>query len=346
MIRICRNFLLVITFMALSAALSAQDNGRFSESVILFGDGSAPPAELDSERGWVPVAAVDWDSRGIVLPGQDDTRRWRLKTNYEHGRSSGPATVQVRLRGPVTGPTFTHPWSEGADRKADTYSNWFEDTESIVGREGRGYVEVRLIAPPRTPLSGRLHSITLEAWDYNTNTEQAVETPAGPVVQLAYARPLPTARQSSGNSANENAVNPELGPEAAMAFSLSFVEACLIGDLPSYYRIQSDPIRSLDDGMAIAKYKLNPPRGISGITGLDDYKRRYDYKIFSAAVYSDLFPEWFDISRPWIPGENSYLFMGHKDRFPAAFPEGVDYLVFLIEPDDEGNWRVVARPGS
>lgn len=346
--RICYKTLVLLALFSVSAILSAQENGNISESVILFGDGTAPPVLIDSERGWIPIAAIDWDDRDIDIPGLDEGRRWRLKTSYEHARSSGPATIQVRLRGPVTGPTFTHPWSEGADLKAEAYSNWFEDTESIVGSGGRGYVEVRLIAPPRTPLSGKLHSITLEAWDYNHNPERAAETASGPNVNLAYAKPLPMARveNSPAAAADFDAENPDIGPEAALAFSLSFVEACLTGDLPAYYRTQADPVRSLDDGKAVAKYRLNPPRGIPGIADLDDYKRRYEYKIYDSSIYGELFPEWFDTSRPWIPGEKSFLFMGHRDRYSGAFPDGVDYLVFLVEADSEGNWKVMARPGN
>ena len=209
-------------------------------------------------------------------------------------------------------------------------------------------MEVRLIAPPRTPLSGKLHAITLEAWDYNQNPEEAIEAASGPSVNLAYAQPLPMARvkNSPAAASDFDATNPDIGPEAALAFSLSFVEACLTGDLPAYYRTQADPVRSLDDGKAVAKYRLNPPRGIPGITDLDDYKRRYDYELYDSTVYGELFPEWFDTSRPWIPDEKSFLFMGHRDRYSGAFPDGVDYLVFLVQADDEGIWNVVARPGD
>ncbi len=343
----CRIISLIITVTILTTGLSAQNDGRISENIILFGDRSFPPVVLDSERGWIPIAAVDWNSLDIEMPLEGVTRRWRLRTTYEHSRSSGPSTVQIRLRGPVAGQTFTHPWSEGADRKVDAYSNWFEDAEALMGREGRGYVEARLVAPPRAPLSGKLYSVTLEAWDAELESEQAVESPAGPDVQLAYTRPLPMARsgKSPAAPADKDAEDPELGIERALEFALSFVEACLIGDLPSYYRTQASQVRSLDDGMAVAKYRLNPPRGIPGIVGLEDYKRRYDYRIYDASVFSELFPEWFDTERPWIPNENSFLFMGHRDRLSGAFPEGVDYLVFLVETDQKGNWSVVARPG-
>lgn len=332
----------------ISTPIFAENDGRISESIVLFGDGSAPPAVLDSERGWVTIAPIDWETRNIDSPMESESRRWRLRTNYEHARSSGPTTLQIRLRGTGSVPTFTHPWSEGADRKAEVYSNWFEDIDTEMGRSGRGYVEARLIAAPRTPLSGKIFSITLEAWDTDLEPEQAVEAPAGPDVQLAYARPLPMVlnRKSPAAASDDDAENPETGPEAALDFALSFVEACLTGNLPAYYRTQADPVRSLDDGMAMAKYRLSPPRGIPGISGLDDYKRRYNFKIFDMAVFSLLFPEWFDTSRPWIPGENSYLFMGHRDRLSEAFPESVDYLVFLVETDEDGNWRVVARPGT
>ena len=341
----CRIIFIIISVTYLTTSLSAQNDGQISESIVLFGDGSVPPVILDSEQSWIPIAAIDWDSRVIDSPHEGVTRRWRLRTNYEYTHSSGPSTIQIRLRGAAAGQTFTHPWSDGADRKADAYSNWFEDTDSSLGRAGRGYVEARLIAPPRVPLTGKLFSITLEAWDTNHESDQGVDFPIGPDVQLAYARPLPMVWQEKSPTVPTDE-DPEISLEKALVFALSFVEACLIGDLPSYYRAQADQVRSLDDGMAVAKYRLNPPRGIPGIADLEDYRRRYDYKIYDTAVFSRLFPEWFDTSRPWIPNENSFLFMGHRNRYSGAFTEGVDFLVFLVEVDQEGNWSVVARPGN
>ncbi|MCK5734974.1 MAG: hypothetical protein KAH21_00795, partial [Spirochaetaceae bacterium] len=308
---------------------------------------SAPPVVLDSERGWTIISSIDWDSINITPRMNGVERKWRLYTSYEHSRSSSPSTVQIRFRNASTIPTFTHPWSEGADVKADVYSNWYEGENSLLVQSGSTLIEARFISPPRTPITGKLYTIKLEAWDNRLDSEQAVES-TGPVVQLAYARPLPTARfgKSPASPADENAENPELSAEAAMTFALGFVEACINGDLPAYYRSQSDPVRSLDDGKAMARYRLNPPRGIPGIVNLDDYKRRYNYKIYSSESYKELFPEWFDASRPWIPNENSYLFLGHQDRLSGNNPEGVDYLVFLVEADSNGKWSVAARPGD
>ena len=330
-------------FFAIAASLFGQSEGQLAEKVILFDD-SVPPAFLESERDWTPVAVFDWTDSSINPASPDVSRRWRLETSYEHGRSSAPVTIQIRLRGANISPIFTHPWSEGADRLADAYSNWFEDPDSLIGTGGKGYVEARLIAPPRTPLSGKLYAISIEAWDTYDVTAAPAGKP-GPDVQLAYARPLPTAHPSPASRADEDAKDPGLGIEAALNFSLDFVEACITGNLPAFYRSQSDPVRSLDNGKAMARYRLNPPRSITGIATLADYKRRFDYSIHPAGEFRELFPEWFDTGRPWTPGENAYLFMGHQDRLSGAFPEGVDYLVFLVEPDADGNWKVVARPG-
>lgn len=343
-----RNILLRRGFAALlfaaAAATGAQTADHLSGSIRLFGGDSAPPVFLESEKGWTPIGVFDLDSDGMPSAEDGTTRRWRLETSYEHARSSGPVTLQIRLRGNEGGAVFTHPWSEGADRLADAYSNWFEESVASLSAGGKGYVEARLIAPPRTPLTGRLYSVSMEIWDRREG--ETGREPAGPAVQLAYARPLPTDRPSPSDPSDQDAEDPERGAEAALAFSLEFVESCLTGDLPAFYRSQADPIRGLDDGKAMARYRLNPPRSIPGVTNLDEYKRRFDYSIHSASDLVDLFPEWFSEDRPWNPGDNAFLFMGHRDRLGGAFPEGVDYLVFLVEPVEGEGWRVVARPSE
>ena len=334
-----------ILFAVLVSGLFSDDGIILTDSVVLFGSESAPPAALDSQRGWMEVTSIDWEKLDIPPVASGGSRNWRLHTTYDYSHSSGPTTIQVRFRSVSTVPIFTHPWQEGVETKADVYSNWFEDTDTLLGVDGRFLVEARFIAPPHTPVTGRLFSVTLEAWDKDNESEEIVKS-AGPDVQLAYARPLPMERIGKGPASrqDEDADKPELSPEAAMNFALSFVEACVTGDLPAYYRSQADPVRSLDNGKAMARYRLNPPTGIPGITKIEDYKRRFNYKIYASETYKELFPEWYEPSRPWIPGENAYMFMGHQDRLSASNPEGVDYLVFLVEADADGNWKVVARP--
>jgi len=342
-----RSGLLYLFFILITTGVFSDNEGTASVEVQLFGDESSPPITLDSRRGWTVITSVDLDLLGIQAPGFGTVRKWRLQTSYEHSRSSSPSTIQIRLRNSSSVPTFTHPWSEGADVKADVFSNWYEDAAALAGDDTRFVLEARFITPPRTPVTGRIFSVTLQALDSIPDNEKSITTVV-PDVQLAYARPLPTARAERGPASrqDEDADNPELSPEAALTFSLSFVEACISGDLPVYYRSQSDPVRSLDDGKAMARYRLNPPKGIPGIGSLDDYKRRFNYKIYSSEIFSKLFPEWFDTSRPWVPGENAFLFMGHQSRVSASNTEDIDYLVFLVEADENGLWKVVARPGE
>jgi len=326
------------TFLAvllgLHLPLFSDDSGRLASKITLFGAGLNTPIEISSEKGWIPIAAIDWNSNGIEWYSGLQETRWRLRTSYEHRRASGPSTIQVRLRGTAVGPTFTHPWSEGADRKVDAYSNWFEFSSQSIGLGGRGYIEARLIAPPRIPLSAKIYSVVLEAWEMPPSVT--------PEVRLSYANPLP--RKSPAAPADANATNPRLGPLAAESFALVFVEACITGDFSKYFNSQANPIRLLDSGRALAKYKQSPPRNIEGVRSLEDYKSMYEYKLYDSDAIRQLFPEWFDENRPWIPGENSYLFMGHLSKNGKRLPPDIDYLVFLIEADEDGNWMVVGRP--
>lgn len=329
--------------LLLSFSVAAEDEGRMAGQ-FSFGASSGPPVILDSERGWVPVAAVNWDGSDLDVPTAEEVRKWRLRTSYEQDHSTGQATIQVRIRSTAANPVFTHPWTNGTDRKNLTYSNWYENQAGLAERDSVAYVEARLIAPPRTPLTGKLYGITLEAWDNQSANARSPERQAGPDVQLAYVRPLPNAPLKNGTGGGKSAA--DFSPEASLSFALSFVEACISGDLPTYYRLQSDQVTSLDDGMTMAKYRQKPPKNISGVADIEEYKRRFDYRIYDTKTLRELFPAWFDSDRTWIPGENAYLFMGHRDRLSSGLAEGIDYLVFMVEPDSEGNWMVVARPGN
>jgi len=334
--RLGRILILSAVFLGLNLSLFPDDGGRLTSKIILFGTEIDTPIEISSEKGWIPLAAIDWDSDEIEQYPDSQEIRWRLRTSYEHRRASGPSTVQIRLRGATMGPTFTHPWSEGADRKVDAYSNWFEFSGQSVEINGRGYIEARLIAPPRIPLSARVYSVVMEVWEMGS-TERMT-----PEVRLSYASPLP--RKSPAAPADDNATNPKLTLLAAESFALDFVEACITGNLSKYFNAQADPVRLLDSGKAVAKYKQSPPGIIEGITNLEDYKNTYDYRLYDVSAISQLFPEWFDKNRPWTPDENSYLFMGHFSKNGKRLPLEIDYLVFLIEADADGNWKVVGRP--
>jgi len=324
-------------FLGLNLSLFPDDGGGgLTREIILFGTGINTPVEISSEEGWIPLAAINWDSDGIEQHSGSEETRWRLRTNYEHRRASGPSTMQIRFRGAAIGPTFSHPWSEGADRKVDAYSSWFEFSNQSIRMNGRGYIEAKLMAPPRIPLSAKIYSVVLEVW------EMAPIEKMAPEVRLSYASPL--SRESPAAPADANAINPKLTLHAAESFALSFVEACITGNLSEYFNAQANPIRLLDSGKAVAKYKQSPPGAIDGIKNLEDYKNMYDYKLYGVSTIRQLFPEWFDESRPWTPGENLYLFMGHLSKSGKRLPPEIDYLVFLIEADEDGNWKVVGRP--
>jgi len=339
MVRMCRLSALIVLLSWGLASLPGQEDSRLSGDAVLYGDEGTPSILLDSRRGWQPVAAMEWDASEFAVPADGVVRRWRLRTAYEHERAGGPATLQIRLRSGDATPVFTHPWSDETDLRSESYSNWFEDDGIVLDSGGPGLLEVRLIAPPRTPITGRLHSVVIEAWD--SGVQRAGRPERRQDVHLAYASPLPTSPSSQGIAGSETARR-----QAALDFALSFVEDCLSGDLPAYYRAQAETVRSLDDGSALTRYRLDPPSPIPGVATLDDYRRKYAYRLYGAETYRELFPEWFDSSRPWTPAEDgSYLFMGQQGRDSRAATEDVDYLVFLVQQDKSGRWTVAARPG-
>ena len=176
-------------------------------------------------QGWVPVAILDLGKTDIREPAI--SKRWRLLSRYEYNGVGGPATLQVRFRGPIAGPTFTHPWTEGTDITSEAYSNWFEDRDNnkIISSE-RLYVDARLIAPPRTPLTGKLYGIILEVWD-NEEIESKHKYPADTNiadagVRYAYSQPL-------GTAPFKLPPKKEYSESDALEFALSFVNSCSYG---------------------------------------------------------------------------------------------------------------------
>jgi len=322
-------------FILVISPIPGEDPHRLAGEIRLFGGTPASPLRLESDRDWIPVTAVKWEAGNLDFLSAEYRRKWRLRSSYEHEHAAGQVALQIRLRGSEPRLTFTHPWNESIKGRSHTHSNWFEEQGAgLIELGGTCYVEARLIAPPHTAVSGRLFEITLEAWQEDS-ADGSSEMPA-PDVQLAYARPLPHASSRTRPTKS--------GMKASLDFALSFVEVSLHGDLASYFRLQADPVRSLDDGTAMAKYRLAPPKSIPGVNSIEDYQRRFDYHIYDSDTIRELFPEWFDKNRPWVPGENAFLFMGHRERLHGKLPEGIDYLVFVVEPDSTGKWRVVARP--
>ena len=330
---------LILALGAIIPGILFAEEGRsiLIDEVLIFG-AKNPPAVLDSTRGWMNVGTVDLRTNALGAPGDRVRRRWRVKSVYEHPRSGGAAALQLRIRDNSADAVFTHPWSERADRGAESYSNWYEEMGEAVELENLRVIEARLVAPPRTPLTATLYTVTIEAWD-RLPADEAVQ-PVYPDIQLAYARPLP--REDGADAPDDSSAWAD--PNEAMSFALSFVEAALTGDLAGYYRSQADPLRSLDDGGAMARYRRAPPAAMRGVDSIEEYKRRFDYRVYDADTFSELFPEWFDASRAWTPGRDTYLFMGNRSRLGERIPEEVDFLTFLVGRDEFGEWKVIARP--
>ena len=333
-----RKFIFALAAVMPGFLFAEEGRSILIDEVLIFGEKN-PPAVLESTRGWINVGTVNLAGGGrIESPGERVRRRWRVRTVYEHARSGGAAALQLRIRDNSANAVFTHPWSERVDRGAESYSNWYEESGGAVRLENLRVIEARLIAPPRTPLTATLYTVTIEAWERLPADEAA--NPGYPDIQLAYSRPLPNGNDKRIADDADSADDPN----EAMAFALSFVEAALTGDLARYYRFQADTLRSLDNGNSAARYRQPPPAAMQGVDSIDEYKRRFDYRVYDSTIFRELFPEWFDDSRTWRPGENTYLFMGNRSRLGESISKDVDFLTFLVGRNEEGEWRVIARP--
>ena len=329
-------FTLIALLITVCSLFAEEKQTILTETLTVFGNEGTPPVYLDSSRDWTIIAVIDWNSIDNRTVVKKSARLWRLRSRYEHQGPGGPATVQIRIRNQAGKSIFTHPWTQNAQRTAEAYSNWFEDPGRQVDSGSRSIVEAKLIASPRVALQGKLYSVSMEAWDVVPDTTPPNQT--GPSVQLAYTQPL-----------SVNLLNPQTpphgnGPEAALEFALEFIDYCLTGDLASYYRSHAKTVYSLSDGNPYQKYSNAPPSQIPGISTIDEYKLRFDYKLYAMDVYEDLFPEWFEATRKWKPSTGTYLFMGHIDRMEKADLDDVNYLIFCVDMRNDGEWQVIARP--
>lgn len=323
--------LILLVFIAVSTA--AGNEAVLSDELLLFGTEGTQPIHLDSNHGWILVGTIDWPQSW--LSSSAEVRRYRLRSRYEHASSGAPSTIQIRTRNQSAVSVFTHPWAQSAESSSESYSNWYEDFDGKI-EGGQSLVEARLISPPRTPIAGKLYSVTLETWiPVETRKDSRSEAPN---VQLAYTRPLPIFREKEPIQSRDEM------PGEALEFALEFVEASIKGDLAVFYRSHAQKISSLADGSIHSKYHVIPPEEIPGIENIDDYRRRFDYKLYDRMTFKTLFPEWFDESRQWIPPEDAYLFIGHRDRQDRAELRDIDYLVFMTARNEDGDWKIVARP--
>ncbi len=328
--------ILLLILISVFQIHAEESQNILADTLTIFGGPETPPVILDSSRGWTAIAVIDWDTVKSHSTNKKSPRIWRLRSRYEHQSSGGPVTLQVRIFNQAGTSLFTHDWAQSVQKENDSYSNWFEDIRRLVDSGDRSIVEAKLIASPRIPLQGTIYAISMEVWEMQAKSIRPSHEESS--VQLAYTR---APRINSENYRNQPF---NTGLQTAMEFSLTFIESCITGDLTEYYRSQNDTIRILDDGSSRQKYSLPLPSGIPGISTLQDYRKHFIYRIYSIETFSRMFPEWFDISREWSPDMDMYLFMGNENNIKHIDLSGVDFLVFLVGLDIDGEWKVLARP--
>ena len=338
---IYRSHLLMLTLIVVSTIHAESPQSILAKTLTIFGEAETPPVILDSSRGWTTIAVINWDSIADNSHKNKSPRIWRLCSRYEYQGSGGPVTLQIRIRNPIGTSLFTHEWTQSVQKENNSYSNWFEDTRRLVDSSERSIVEAKLIAPPRIPLQSTLYAVSMEAWEVQPKSIKPNYEASS--VQLAHTQ-SPEAVHPDSNNNSLPLINSNSGPQAAMEFSLAFIDSCITGDLSEYYRSQNDVIHILDDGSSRQKYRLPLPAGIPDISTIQDYKKHFSYKVYSLEDYSDMFPEWFDINREWVPKIDMYLFMGHENNIPQDDLSGVDFLVFIVGIDTNNEWKVLARP--
>jgi len=337
-----KKILLTVLLTGLIFSLSAEE-GELTGRFTLYDSQNYQPFFINSDGGWIDIGQIYPDDlSGLTPPPPGTMRKWRVRTTYIDESSQGQSTLQVKLRqNNRNSPVFTLPWTERASRWQEKDSNWYIPYSAAGGiLEQNAVLSVRLIAPPRTATPGKVYKIELEAWDFLDPGRSTEETP--PEIRMAFSSPAALAAPEPVNRrVSESAGRTSL--EKAEGFSLDFVENCLEGNLPGFYKSLDDQIRSLDTGLARSRYSVPPPAAdLSGYT-MRDYKANYRYHMYDYDQYVELFPEWTAPDRRWKPDRNCYLFLGTE-----VVPGGKDFmkgqnLVFMVRYN-EGEWKIIGLP--
>ena len=313
-------------------------------SQVLYEDRGSNPIVVTDDRGWVDIGKADLsDFFRMPVSDSESIRKWRVVVRYLDENKTGQTTLQIRLRGEGYTTLFTLPWNHMNSVPSEEESNWYM-ADRMNPQNFLSICSARLITPPGTVEPGKIYKITLEAWDFTPAREN--KTYSYNDTLLAGSRLLAPMGQQKEHEISRKTLESDDPYSAAKAeeFSLEFVEYALYGDLPSFYRALDNEIHTLSDGQRHSKFIINPPEGVSSTWSMEDYKRDYEYRIYSFDEYAALFPEWFDESRSWSPDRRCFLFMGNKVKegsFPFFSQE--DLLVFMVRREETG-WKVIARP--
>ena len=313
-------------------------------SQVLFEDRGTNPVVVTDDRGWVDIGKADLgDFFRVPVSDSESIRKWRVVVKYLDENRTGQTTLQIRLRGEGYTTLFTLPWNNISSVPSEQESNWYM-ADRMNPQNFLSVCSARLITPPGTVEPGKIYKITLEAWDFTKAEER--KTYSYNDTLLASSRLLSPLGQQQTHEIGQEPLKGDdpYSSVKAEEFALEFVEASLYGDLPSFYRALDNEIHTLSDGQRHSKFIINPPEGVNSAWSMEDYKRDYEYRIYSYEEYAALFPEWFADDRSWTPDRRCFLFMGNKVKegsFPFFSQE--DLLVFMVRRQESG-WKVIARP--
>lgn len=329
----------ILMIILIPFTLAAQNAAEtLTGSITLFDSRNQQPFLINSDGGWTEIRQIyeeDLNSIQPPLPGME--RKWRVNTSYiDESTQLGQSTLQVRLTQPnAQNAVFTMPWTERASRWQEKDSNWYIPfSGNGMLMEGNATLAVRLVAPPRSSVPGKIYKIELEAWDFPLAGTGNDTTPR---LQMAFSTPAELMVPVEGLKEIENK------RDAAREFALDFIEHNIEGNLPAFYKSLSDNLRVLESGFSQSRYRIAPPATDLSAYSMDDYKKNYHYHIYSYDEYAELFPQWFEDGRRWSPDRDCYLFLG-TEVLPGMndFMKG-ENLVFMLK-SEEGKWRIIALP--
>ena len=336
--------LLTLILIGFSLWLFAEEaGGTLSGSFTLYDSQNYQPVYINSDGGWTDIGQIYSDEIARIdspLPGT--LRKWRIKTTYIDESSQGQSTLQIRLeQNNKPDSVFTLPWTEGGSRWQENNSNWFipySEDGSLIDRNAT--LAVRLIAPPRSSTPGKVYKIKLEAWDFTDASILPGET--APSIRMAFSSPKSLMNPVPDRAARSE-VSESADRERALAFSLEFIEYTLEGNLPGFYKSLDDKIHQLKTGLIESKYRIAPPAADLSAYTIRDYTNSYRYHLYSYDEYIDLFPEWADPRRKWVPDENCYLFLGTELKPGQRDFMKDQNLVFMVR-FNEGEWKITGIP--
>lgn len=323
--RIFKLFIMIASFLIISGdwETNAEEKLVYSLTLIPTGNNVA----LRSGEVWRPFVEIlpeNFASLPQVPNGY--LRKWRINCGFSDMAINAQSSIQMKFE-PHSGKAiiFVLPWQKQSIAYRDgERSNWFIPTGSSNPFIGGGIASLQIVTQVDYNASVSVQRLVLEGYDIKVTDPVKRATAPTPFLGSSETR---------------------VYKQDALKAALDFVHYSLRGDVALYYEFLDAKVYALDNGKEYSPYHWAPPQFDYGEISRTAYTENYNYYVYDYEEIRQIYPEWFDASREWVPESNSFLFVGTTLRKGGEAFVRDNILAFVLKYKNN-EWKVVARPLS